>query len=83
MVFSEVNLRDLFGVGTKLKENIFKNINQMNSTVTTRTWVLSTEWTRICGQVPDWYPNEKNGGVPHFFLSGRCCSSECVGIVSY
>ena len=31
--------RNLFGVGTKLKESIFKNINQINSTVTTRTWV--------------------------------------------
>ena len=31
-----VNLRDLFGVGTKLKESIFKNNNQINSTVTTR-----------------------------------------------
>ena len=30
------------GVGTKLKESILK-YNQINSTVTTRTWVLSTE----------------------------------------
>ena len=41
-----VNLRDLFGVGTKLKENIFKNNNLISSTATTRTWVLSTEWTK-------------------------------------
>ena len=28
--------RNLFGVGTKLKESIFKSNNQINSTVTTR-----------------------------------------------
>ena len=39
-------LRDLFDVGTKLKENIFKSNNQISSTVVTRTWVLSTEWSR-------------------------------------
>ena len=31
---------------TKLKESIFKNNRQINSTVTTRTWVLPTEWTK-------------------------------------
>ena len=41
-----VNLRDLFGVKTKLKKNIFKNNNQISSTVITRAWVLSTEWNR-------------------------------------
>ena len=35
-----LNLRDLFGVWIKLKESIFKNNHQINSTVTTRTWVL-------------------------------------------
>ena len=39
------NGTDLLGVGTELKESIFKNRNQINSTVTTRTWVLPTEWT--------------------------------------
>ena len=38
-----VNLRDLFGVRTKFKESIFKNNNQINYTVTTRTWGFSTE----------------------------------------
>ena len=38
--------RNLFGVGTKLKESIFKSNNQIISTVTTRTWVLSKEWIR-------------------------------------
>ena len=58
--------RDLFGVGTKLKESIFKNNNQINSTVTTRTWVLSTEWIRTwpsTGLVSEW----KNGGGPYLF----------------
>ena len=36
----------MFGVGTKLEESIIKSNNQINSTVATRTWVLSTEWTR-------------------------------------
>ena len=35
-----LNLRDLFGVWIKLKESIFKNNHQINSTVTTRIWVL-------------------------------------------
>ena len=35
--------RNLFSVVTKLKESIFKSNNQINSTVTTRTWVLSKE----------------------------------------
>ena len=30
----------------KLKENIFKNNNQISSTLTSRTWVLWTKWTR-------------------------------------
>ena len=43
-----MNLRDLFGVGTKLKKKMFKNNKQIGSTVTTRIWVLSTEWTSTC-----------------------------------
>ena len=42
------------------------NNNQINSTVTTRTWVLSTEWTRawvITGLVSRW----KNDGGPCLF----------------
>ena len=38
--------KDLFGVEIKLKESIFKDNNQINSTITTRSWGLSTEWTR-------------------------------------
>ena len=30
----------------RLKESIFNNNNQINCTVTTRVWVLWTEWTR-------------------------------------
>ena len=36
----------MFGAWTKLKESIFKNNNQINSNVTTRIWVLPTEWSR-------------------------------------
>ena len=35
-----------------------------------------------CGQVQDWYPNEEMV-VVSICLNGRCCSSGCVGIVSY
>ena len=42
--FCLVNQRDLFGLGTKLKESVFKNNNQINSIVATRTWVLSIKW---------------------------------------
>ena len=35
-----------------------------------------------CGQIQDWYPNEKMVVVP-VCLNGRCCSSGCVGIVLY
>ena len=34
------------------------------------------------GQVQDWYPNEEMVVVP-VCLSNRCCSSGCMGIVSY
>ena len=40
LLLNLVNLRDLFGVGKKLKETIFNNNNQINSTFTARTRVL-------------------------------------------
>ena len=49
-----VNLRDLFGVGTKLKNNILEKNNHISSTVTSRRWILSTEWTRTAKY---WYTN--------------------------
>ena len=70
--------RDLFGVGAKLKKSIFKNNNQINSTVRTRKWILSAEWMRTF-QVQDWYPSKKMVVFP-VCLNGRCCSSGCVGI---
>ena len=70
--------RDLFGVGTKLKESIFKSNNQINSTVTTRKRILSAEWMKTF-QVQDWYPSKKMVVVP-VCLNGRCCSSGCMGI---
>ena len=39
------NLRD-FGVGTRLKK-IYQEQQPISTTVTTRTWVFLTEWTRM------------------------------------
>ena len=44
-LLNHMSLRDLSGVGTKWKNNIIKNTNQVSSFVTTRTWFLSTQWT--------------------------------------
>ena len=71
--------RNLFYLGTKLKKNIFKSHNQMNSTVTTRTWVLSKEWIRTWPKT-GLVLNETIVVVPVCF-NGRCCSSGCVSIV--
>ena len=46
----------------KLKGSIFKKSNQINSNVTIRTWVLSTEWP-ITGLLSGW----ENGGGPRLF----------------
>ena len=76
-----VNLSDLFGVGRKLKESVFKNNNQINSTVTTKSWVLSTEWTRTW---PKKYKKcDKKMVVVPICLNSRCCSLECMKIVLY
>ena len=80
-ILNLLNLRDLFGVSTKLKEIIFKNNHQMNSTVTTEHGFFRQNGLERC-EVQVWYPNEKNLVVP-VCLTGRCCSSECVGVVSY
>ena len=66
---------------TKFEENIFKKNNQINSSVTTRTWVLPTEWTKTrpsTGLVSEL----KNGGGPGLFKC-RCCFPGCVDIVSH
>ena len=75
-----MKLRDLFGVGKKLKESIFKNNNQINSTVATRAWILSKEGARTRLNARLVYLNEKMVVVP-ICLNGRCCSSGCVGNV--
>ena len=59
-----MNARDLFGVGIKFEENIFKSINQISATVTTRTWVLSTECTKNVTKY--WYSSEKMVVFPPF-----------------
>ena len=48
----------MFSVGTKLKESIFKNKNQINSLVTTRAWVLSIDGPEH-GHVQDSYSMQK------------------------
>ena len=50
-----MNLRDLYGVGTKLKNNIFKNNSQINSVVTNMGFVNRMDQY----VVKYWYPNEK------------------------
>ena len=62
-----VNLRDFLGAATTLKESIFKNNNQIKSTVTTRTWVLST-WTKAW-PVTGLVSRRKDNGSPHSFKS--------------
>ena len=43
--------RNSFSVGTKLKESIFKSNNQIDSTVTTGTWVMS--WSSFVQRMID------------------------------
>ena len=62
-----VNLRNFLGVTTKLEESIFKNNNQIKSTVTTRSWVLST-WTKAW-PVTGLVSRRKDNGSPHSFKS--------------
>ena len=54
LLLNFMNLRGLFGVWKKLKEDIFKNNNQINSTVTTRRgfffslcWIRAFPSTRV------------------------------------
>ena len=73
-----MNLRDLFGVGTKLHK-IY--------TRTTAKSVALFYWNmgfvnRVDQDVAKyWYPNETMVVVP-ICLNGRCCYSGCVSIVS-
>ena len=62
-----VNLRDLFGVAAKLKESIFKNNNETNYTVTTKTSVLSTECIRTWPDAGLVSKRKKIGGGPRLF----------------
>ena len=58
-LLNPLSVRDLFGLWTKLKESIFKSNNRINSTVTTRTWLLSIKWTRTRPVARAWYMNQK------------------------
>ena len=71
--------RNLFRVWKKLNESIFKRNNQINSAVTTRTWVFPKEWIRTwpnTGLVSEW-----KKVVAPVCLNGKCCSLGCMGIV--
>ena len=68
-----MNLRDLFGVRPKLKQNIFKKSNPMSSTA------VNTMDQNVAKY---WYPNEKMV-VFLVCVNGRCYSSGCMGVVSY
>ena len=48
----------MFGVGTKLKENIFKNSNQINPLLQPDHWFCHQNEPEH-GQVHYWYVNEK------------------------
>ena len=56
----------LQSVGTKLKESIFKNNNQIKSTVAARTQVLSTERARVW-PITGLASGCKNDGGPRLF----------------
>ena len=73
-----MNLRDLFLVGTNLKNNLFKNNKQISFTITTRTWVFFKRMGQNVAKY--WYPNEKMAIVPVCF-NVRCSYSGCVDIV--
>ena len=76
-----LNLRDLFGVWTKLKESIFKNNSKLIPLLQREHGLFRQDGPERF-QVQDWYPNEKVVVVA-VCLNGRCCFSECVGLVSY
>ena len=67
-----MNLRDLFGVETKLKVSIFKNNSQINSTATTIEYEFCQQNEPEPGQVKDWYLNVKMAVVPVCFIDACC-----------
>ena len=79
LLLNLLKLRDLFSVWTKLNKSIFKDNNQINSIITTRGWVLMTEWPRTwpsTGLLSEW----KSGGGLRllewsmlFLRISRCC----------
>ena len=73
-----VNLRDFLGVGTKLKESIFKN-NNKSIPMLQPEHGFRQQYRPECGQLQHWYQDEKMV-VVRVCLNGRCCSSGCVDI---
>ena len=67
-----------------MKESIFKNNNQINSTATSKPWVCQQNGPES-GQAQDWCPNEKIV-VISVSLNGLCCSSEvleCLSLLTF
>ena len=60
----------------KVEKNIFKKNNQISSAATTRTWVLSTEWTKAWPSID---VQLKNGGGSRLFEWQILCCSGCGG----
>ena len=74
--------RNLFGVGTKLKQSIYLRATTKSIPLLQPEHEFFQKNGPERGQTQDWYPNETIVVVPVSF-NGRCCSSGCVGIVLY
>ena len=86
LLLNFLNLRDLFGVWRKLKESIFKNSNQINSTVTTRTLIFLKGWTRVSPStrlVCEWKSCAGPRLLKCSIFDVGCCSSECMAVASH
>ena len=86
LLLNFLNLRDLFGIWRKLKESIFKNSNQINSTVTTRTLIFLKGWTRVSPStrlVCKWKSCAGPRLLKCSIFDVGCCSSECMAVASH
>ena len=80
LLLNLVNLKDLFGVGTKSKKYIY-------SRATTNQFHCFNQNLDFVNRMDQsvtkyWYLNEKMAMIP-VCSNGRCCSSGCEGIASY
>ena len=81
LLLNLVNLRDLFGVGTKLKKGYSRTTTKWIPHLQPEHGFCQQNGSEHC-QVQDWYSNDKMVGVP-VCLKGRCSFSGCVGLVLY